>query len=634
MKTKLSITLLLLIWQCVSFMASAVTITPVDSMTKVIRGGWYETQYCSEFSGQCDSVYSMKQNFITKAIGSDSLCWKISENGTTISSSNYFLTKKTSILTHQEEWMLCSPYGYNTIIHCDGNKLDTYVDGITDGDYIGYSRVMNEKVPTQSRIDSLASCMSGKWYDVILCSGMTGKCDSVYSTTTLTITTMLGTDTIKLNDEKFKIIETANNIIGEMRWMLEETVDEYYTTNPITGTPMIPAPHLREFVSCSNGGLGLSMDGYDAGGIGYARTPREKKPEQLRVDSIASCMSGEWYDVYGCNGFTGKCDSVYSGMKYTITPIANTDSITITGVTLNPNQVGLFYVKYKIIETVNNTRNVRSWMLETEESLPPVDGHDLETEFLARYFINCSNGQFSMQLDGFDTPFNSYARTPRLETIKQLRIDTIADCLSGDWYLVYKCNNSGLNQCDSITGSYKTIFVHTQGSDSIEWRIYTNLTNFTSTKYRISDSYVILTGQNKFMLGTTIQPECYTTPCYPIELTSSIDCQDSILNISGNLLGAPSGTYLRISRGIPQGILETKNNNLGFAITPNPVKTNMFIKGEKEIDKITIYNLQGAPILAISGNERVVNLSTLKKGMYILQITSANKTQSIPILKE
>ncbi|GEM_PF-1683900 len=80
----------------------------------------------------------------------------------------------------------------------------------------------------------------------------------------------------------------------------------------------------------------------------------------LNVDSVYNLISGDWYKVIECMGFTGKCDSVYSDDLNQIERIAGTDSITWK---VFQNDKLVNQSKYKISYTYSYFSQSYKWML-------------------------------------------------------------------------------------------------------------------------------------------------------------------------------------------------------------------------------------------------------------------------------
>lgn len=481
---------------------------------------------------------------------------------------------------------------------------------------------------TSASVDSLFQVIKGDWYQNLHCSGMTGHCDSVYSETAYEISIVPGTDSINWTSY------SDGNLISSSKYLLNKGI------SILNHQPhwMLSRGAMNILISCESGlTLDTGLDAYDGGGDVYSRLINEKAPTQSQIDSIASCISGDWYMVYNCNGFTGICDSIYSSVKNTITPIAGTDSVMWYG----EDNGYIIYGKYKIIQTANNMRHRKSWMLTTEYAMPSPDGiHDLETIIGERLFIDCSNNHLGREDEAADAGYQLYAHSPRIETEEQKQIDSIADCMQGVWYNIYKCNlyttnNPESQQCDSVYNANKTIFVHKQGSDSIQLVTYTDTCNYNTITYKVSEySIDNETGTKKMTLSREQPIECYTAPCYPLTISSVIECRDSLLSITNNFIDGIGGIYARTAISNTSAVIETQNINLGFNVYPNPAISTIQIKGEKNIESIQIKDICGNTVASYKGNNNSLNIDNLLKGIYFLQINSEGKSQLLKLLKK
>lgn len=76
------------------------------------------------------------------------------------------------------------------------------------------------------------------------------------------------------------------------------------------------------------------------------------------------------------------------------------------------------------------------------------------------------------------------------------------------------------------------------------------------------------------------------------------------------------------------------NHATAFTIYPNPTKNFINIETTSEVENIDIYNSLGQLVSSLVGNKKVVDVSTLSKGIYFLTITttdSASVTKKILI---
>lgn len=80
--------------------------------------------------------------------------------------------------------------------------------------------------------------------------------------------------------------------------------------------------------------------------------------------------------------------------------------------------------------------------------------------------------------------------------------------------------------------------------------------------------------------------------------------------------------------------VEVENN--AFTAYPNPVKDNLNIRYNENITDVTVYNLLGQQMFVknINATEGQVDMSNLATGTYLVRVNSADKTQTIKVIKE
>lgn len=89
---------------------------------------------------------------------------------------------------------------------------------------------------------------------------------------------------------------------------------------------------------------------------------------------------------------------------------------------------------------------------------------------------------------------------------------------------------------------------------------------------------------------------------------------------------------------LPETILSTndavKNKN-NISIYPNPVKDILYIKGIGKIEKAEIYNMVGQKVISLNSLEDKVDVSSLSKGNYILQLfVKGEVSQNFKFIKQ
>lgn len=78
-------------------------------------------------------------------------------------------------------------------------------------------------------------------------------------------------------------------------------------------------------------------------------------------------------------------------------------------------------------------------------------------------------------------------------------------------------------------------------------------------------------------------------------------------------------------------VLELQDN-LNIVVYPNPVTDYVFIKSDKNIDKMELFDATGN--LVATSNENQLNLSGYSKGIYFIRVFIDNKTKTLKVLKQ
>ncbi len=81
----------------------------------------------------------------------------------------------------------------------------------------------------------------------------------------------------------------------------------------------------------------------------------------------------------------------------------------------------------------------------------------------------------------------------------------------------------------------------------------------------------------------------------------------------------------------------TDNEVETFSVYPNPTSDILNIKSKEDVDNVTVYNLLGQNVASFDKNQIIdsaVNLSELSKGLYLVKITSGDKSQTIRVTKD
>ncbi|GHT04311.1 hypothetical protein FACS189423_06800 [Bacteroidia bacterium] len=69
-------------------------------------------------------------------------------------------------------------------------------------------------------------------------------------------------------------------------------------------------------------------------------------------------------------------------------------------------------------------------------------------------------------------------------------------------------------------------------------------------------------------------------------------------------------------------------------IFPNPVKTELFIKSDWQIQKVEIYTVSGALLLSENNFNEKISVSAFPKGVYLLKVYSGSGVAVSNLVKE
>ncbi|MFC0604521.1 FG-GAP-like repeat-containing protein [Winogradskyella pulchriflava] len=126
------------------------------------------------------------------------------------------------------------------------------------------------------------------------------------------------------------------------------------------------------------------------------------------------------------------------------------------------------------------------------------------------------------------------------------------------------------------------------------------------------------------------------TEIFGLGATSNIDyikvkwlsgIEDIIYDINAN-------QYLHIVEGTTLSVDDAVLH--AFKVYPNPVKNILYINGNKTISDVAIYNILGQNILSSNPNttEVQVDVSSLEKGVYFVNISDATSSEIVKIIKQ
>ncbi|SIS81708.1 Por secretion system C-terminal sorting domain-containing protein [Kaistella chaponensis] len=85
----------------------------------------------------------------------------------------------------------------------------------------------------------------------------------------------------------------------------------------------------------------------------------------------------------------------------------------------------------------------------------------------------------------------------------------------------------------------------------------------------------------------------------------------------------------------PSGVLATNGLSADkISISPNPVKAELLINNIQNITGVKIYDSEGRLLKSIKTNSKTVEVSSLMKGIYYLEIVTPTKNYKIKFIKE
>ena len=131
---------------------------------------------------------------------------------------------------------------------------------------------------------------------------------------------------------------------------------------------------------------------------------------------------------------------------------------------------------------------------------------------------------------------------------------------------------------------------------------------------------------------------------YTTENAAWLDVSIPLPNKSANYMIAFEGTS-NWARGINVddvsvvdasvlGVNDVVKNSNGIKVYPNPARDFVNIASDKKISSIEIFSLTGQLIKTVEKDSKQVDISELKRGIYLLRLKSEGSDQSFKIIKE
>ena len=82
--------------------------------------------------------------------------------------------------------------------------------------------------------------------------------------------------------------------------------------------------------------------------------------------------------------------------------------------------------------------------------------------------------------------------------------------------------------------------------------------------------------------------------------------------------------------------LDSLDNENAFTYFPNPVKNELTLKSQKDIQNVTVFNMLGQEVLRTAPNtvNSTINMNELSQGAYFVKVTIGNVTETIRVIKQ
>lgn len=82
--------------------------------------------------------------------------------------------------------------------------------------------------------------------------------------------------------------------------------------------------------------------------------------------------------------------------------------------------------------------------------------------------------------------------------------------------------------------------------------------------------------------------------------------------------------------------VDSIGNENAFTYFPNPVRNELTLNSQKDIQNVAVFNMLGQEVLRTSPNspDSVINMETLSQGAYFVQVTIGNVTETLRIIKQ
>ncbi|QBN20376.1 T9SS type A sorting domain-containing protein [Flavobacterium nackdongense] len=129
-----------------------------------------------------------------------------------------------------------------------------------------------------------------------------------------------------------------------------------------------------------------------------------------------------------------------------------------------------------------------------------------------------------------------------------------------------------------------------------------------------------------------------------ITTNTTAGSEGSVVGPFANVIGLPAKWAVVINPGLGNKAQLVYDPSLGnaqfadfkFSVYPNPTSGQLNLSAAQNISKVALFNILGQKVLSetIEANQRQLNISNLQKGLYVMEVTIDDATQTFKIVKQ
>jgi Secretion system C-terminal sorting domain len=129
-----------------------------------------------------------------------------------------------------------------------------------------------------------------------------------------------------------------------------------------------------------------------------------------------------------------------------------------------------------------------------------------------------------------------------------------------------------------------------------------------------------------------------------ITTNTTVGSEGAVVGSFASVVGLPAKWTVVINPGLGNKVQLVYDPSLGtdsfkeaqFSYYPNPAKNELNLSAAQNISKVSLFNILGQNVLSetVDANQKQINVSNLQKGVYVMEVTIDNATQSFKIVKQ